>query len=277
MQLLGHDGPMSSSQLVLTSLLSDPTAWTPVTDGESGAIVLRHVSETRFAKVVSSAEAITLEAERDRIEWLTSTGIAGPGVLDWRTTAQGACLITSAVAGVPADRLDPNQLGRAWPSIADALIRLHSVSVSTCPFGRELDEMMVLARATVAEDRVHSEFLPQHLVDTPPSAIIEGLERELPSRRVQEESAAVVCHGDLCLPNILIDPETSRVTGLIDLGRLGRADPYADIALLLANARESWPDEETARHADHDFASRYGIDLDTARLDFYCRLDPLTW
>ncbi|GAB3616886.1 hypothetical protein GCM10027416_14430 [Okibacterium endophyticum] len=72
-------------------------------------------------------------------------------------------------------------------------------------------------------------------------------------------------------------PGTSCVTGLIDLGRLGRADPYADIALLFANARETWPDEDTARHVEHDFASRYGIALDPDRLDFYLRLDPLTW
>lgn len=261
----------------LTGLLSDCSVWARVTDGESGAIVLRHVSGERFAKVVSVADAHTLEGERDRIEWLSTTGIPGPSVLDWRTTEHGACLITSAVAGVPADRLNPAQLAQAWPSITDTLHRLHNLPASTCPFSRTLDEMMGLARATVAKNRVHAEFLPQHLIDTPPTVILDGLERDLRLRREQEAADTVVCHGDFCLPNILIDPDTSLVAGLIDLGRLGRADPYADIALLLANARETWPDERTARQADHDFASRYGITLDPERLDFYLRLDPLTW
>lgn len=268
---------MSSPSMPLTGLLSDCSVWARVTDGESCAIVLRHVSGERFAKVVSVADAHTLEGERDRIEWLSTTGIPGPSVLDWRITEHGACLITSAVAGVPADRLDPAHLAQAWPSITDTLVRLHSIPASTCPFGRTLDEMMALARATVVENRVHPEFLPQHLIETPPAVILESLERDLPSRQEQEDADRVVCHGDFCLPNILIDPDTSLVAGLIDLGRLGQADPYADIALLLANARETWPNEDTAQWADHDFASRYGIALDPDRLDFYLRLDPLTW
>lgn len=65
--------------------------------------------------------------------------------------------------------------------------------------------------------------------------------------------------------------------GLIDLGRLGVADPYADLALLRANARETWPDEVTARAADHEFSELYGIDRDAERQRFYLLLDPLTW
>ncbi|MFS3130536.1 APH(3'') family aminoglycoside O-phosphotransferase [Nocardioides sp. Bht2] len=268
---------MSTPSLPLTGLLPDAAAWTPVADGESDALVLRHVSGERFAKVIPAAAASMLEDERDRIGWLASTGVPGPRVLDWRTTQHGACLITSAVSGIPADRLAAAQLARAWLSITDTLHQLHSTPTSTCPYDRTLDPMMGLARATVVENRVHAEFLPQQLVDTPPAAILESLERELPSRREQEKADLAVCHGDFCLPNIVIDPETSRVAGVIDLGRLGQADPYADIALLLANARETWPDEETARQADHDFASRYGVPLDAERLDFYLRLDPLTW
>lgn len=268
---------MSSLSVPLTGLLPEASAWSPVTDGKSGASTLRHSSGGRFAKIVSAAAVSTLEAERDRIEWLSGTGIPGPRVLDWRATEHRAALITSAVAGVPAVRLDPAQLAQAWPSITDTLHRLHNLPVSTCPYSRTLDEMMALARTTVAENRVHAEFLPQHLIDTPPTVILDGLERDLRLRRKQEATDAVVCHGDFCLPNILVDPDTSLVAGIIDLGRLGRADPYADIALLLANARETWPDERTARQADHDFASRYGITLDRDRLDFYLRLDPLTW
>jgi len=76
---------------------------------------------------------------------------------------------------------------------------------------------------------------------------------------------------------VLVDPATDRVTALIDLGRLGTADPYGDIALLLATARQTWPDEAMARRADQEFAEIYGTELDPARQDFYLRLDPLTW
>lgn len=137
--------------------------------------------------------------------------------------------------------------------------------------------MMPLARATVAENRVQAEFLPLALQQVAPARILGQLEDELPRRQRQEEDERVICHCDLCLPNILIDPDTMRVAGLIDLGRLGVADPYADLALLLANARETWPDEVTARAADHEFSELYGIDLDAERQRFYLLLDPLTW
>lgn len=268
---------MSSASVPLAGLLADSAAWLPVANGESGAVTLRHVSATRFAKVVPVADASALEAERDRIEWFSDSGIDGARVLDWRTSDDGVCLVTTAVGGISADRLEPADLDRAWPSITDALARLHGIPVDTCPYRRTLNQMMALARAAVAEDRVHREFLPQHLLDIPPAVILESLERDLPAQREREQADAVVCHGDFCLPNILIDPDASTVTGLIDLGRLGHADPYADIALLLANARETWGDEASARRADHDFAARYGVTLDPERLDFYLRLDPLTW
>ena len=84
-------------------------------------------------------------------------------------------------------------------------------------------------------------------------------------------------HEYLCLPNVLVDPDTGEVQGLIDLGRLGGADPYADIALLIATARGTWPDASTVRRAEDELSEIYGVAVDPERLDFYLRLDPLTW
>ncbi|WP_328528239.1 APH(3'') family aminoglycoside O-phosphotransferase [Nocardioides sp. NBC_00368] len=258
-------------------LPADGATWEPVTTGESGAVVLHDRDRGRYAKLVPTAARDDLTAERDRIAWLVETGIPTTSVLDWRTTDDGACLITGAVPGVPAGQLDAAALRHAWPAIAATVRDLHALPAADCPFGGGLASMMPLARTTVAEHRVQTEFLPVTMQQTPPAQILGRLEDELPQRRRQEESERVVCHGDLCLPNILIDPDTMRVAGLIDLGRLGVADPYADIALLLANARETWPDELTARQADHEFAALYGADLDEERQHFYLLLDPLTW
>lgn len=240
-------------------------------------MVLRDRSRGRYAKAVPVENAGDLAAERDRSAWLAEAGLPVAAVLDWYVTDDAACLITRAVPGVPADQLDAGALCRAWPSITNLVRGLHGIPVAGCPFDRSLAMMMPLARQTVAENRVQAEFLPERLQHTPPAAILQQLEEELSQRQQQERDDLVVCHGDLCLPNILIDSGTLHISGLIDLGRVGRADPYADIALLLANARETWPDELTARSADHDFAEEYGIDLDSERQRFYLLLDPLTW
>ncbi|MFI2211600.1 APH(3'') family aminoglycoside O-phosphotransferase [Streptomyces sp. NPDC020141] len=251
--------------------------WLPVTAGESAAAVFRSADGARYAKCVSAEDTADLEAERDRVAWLGDRGVPGARVLDWHADGTGARLVTSAVPGVPADRVSAEELRAAWDRVADAVRGLHEVPVEQCPFGRGLDAMVAAARDVVARDAVNPEFLPAGQRDTPPGELLTRLEPAIPLRRDQEAADPVVCHGDLCLPNIVLDPKTLEVTGFIDLGRLGRADRYADLSLLLANARETWPDETQARDADAAFAERYGVDLDHDRLSFYLHLDPLTW
>ncbi|WP_424923792.1 APH(3'') family aminoglycoside O-phosphotransferase [Amycolatopsis granulosa] len=249
----------------------------PVTGGESGAAVFRSADGSRYAKHVPPADAPGLRSEHDRIAWLAGHGVPVPRVLDWHSGKTGACLVTSAVRGVPADRLTAEDLTRAWPGIADAVRHLHEVPVASCPFSRDLDTMVAVARDVVARNTVNPEFLPVEQQSTPTAELLARLVPQIERRRAEEVADTVICHGDLCLPNIVIDPDTGEVSGFIDLGRLGRADRHADLALLLANARETWPDEERARAADAEFAERYGIAPDPGRLRFYLHLDPLTW
>ncbi|MFD8377114.1 APH(3'') family aminoglycoside O-phosphotransferase [Streptomyces sp. NPDC059679] len=268
----------SGSQVVSPVLLGVGGGdWLPVTAGESGASVFRSADTTRYAKCVPVADAADLEAERDRIAWLSGQSVPGPRVLDWYSGDAGACLVTSAVSGIPADQVSAGDLRVSWGRIADAVRRLHELPVSECPFRRGLDAMVAVASDVVARDAVNPEFLPVEQQHTPAAELLTRVTRQVPRRREQEAADTVVCHGDLCLPNVILDPQTLDVSGFIDLGRLGLADRYADLALLLANARETWTDEEQARAADVAFAERYGIALDHDRLRFYLHLDPLTW
>ncbi|MDA0565698.1 APH(3'') family aminoglycoside O-phosphotransferase [Streptomonospora sp. S1-112] len=274
------------------------TTWEPVTDGESGAPVFRSADGTRYAKCAAGPVTADLAAERDRVDWLSGQGVPAPRVLDWIATGTGACLVTGAVAGVPADRVPAAALRAAWEPIADAVRDLHALPVDACPFTRDLAAMFATARDVVARDAVNPDFLPVDQRDTPPADLLARLAPQVERRLVQEAADAVVCHGDLCLPNIVLDPDSLRVTGFIDLGRLGRADPHADLALLFATARETWeaPDgrgderggagDEGAgqgrgarwiAEAEEAFAARCGRALDRDRERFYLHLDPLTW
>jgi streptomycin 3"-kinase len=251
--------------------------WEPVTDGESGADVFRSADGSRYAKCVPVDHVASLEAERDRVDWLSTQGVPGPRVLDWRVGADGACLVTSTVVGVPADRVPASTLQAAWEPIADAVRRLHDLPPQRCPFTRDLARMFAAARDVVARGAVNPEFLPEDQQQTPPDELLARLAPQLERRLAQEAAETAVCHGDLCLPNIILDPELLTVAGFIDLGRLGRADPYADIALLFATARETWADDQRSHTAEETFASRFGIVLDRDRERFYLHLDPLTW
>src|SRR3954471_16633956 len=81
------------------------SGWEPVTTGESGAVILRSADGSRYAKFVTAEQQAVLQAERDRINWLAGHDIPTAQVIDWSTSSEWACLLTSAVPGVPADRL----------------------------------------------------------------------------------------------------------------------------------------------------------------------------
>ncbi|KIF69288.1 3'-kinase [Streptomyces sp. AcH 505] len=273
-------GSVIDSTSVFQALLHvgrDGGGWQPVTDGESGARVFRSPDGSRYAKCVAAEHVASLEAERNRVAWLGTQGVPCPRVLDWRVNANGAALLTSTVAGVPADRVPASLLRAAWRPIAGAVRQLHDLPPEECPFTRDLTQMFAAARDVVARGAVNPDFLPQDQRQTPPDELLARLEPQVDGRLAQEAAETVVCHGDLCLPNIILDPESMTVAGFIDLGRLGRADPYADIALLLATAGETWTDGQQSTAADETFAHRYDIVLDRDRADFYLHLDPLTW
>ena len=261
--------------MLTTMMPPHGTVWRPVTNGESGADVFRSADGSRFAKCVAAQDVEVLADERDRTEWLSGTDIPCPSVLDWQSSDAGACMVTSAVVGVAADAVSADTLALAWDSIADAVRNLHELS--ECPFDRDLTRMFALAEDVVARGAVNPEFLPEEQRATDPEVLLALLAPHVDVRLAQEAVDTVVCHGDLCLPNIFLDPTTFQVTGFIDLGRLGKADRYADLSLLLSNSRETWPGEERALLADNAFAHRYGLDLDAARQLFYLHLDPLTW
>lgn len=80
------------------------------------------------------------------------------------------------------------------------------------------------------------------------------------------------------MPNFMVDPHSLQCTGLIDLGRVGKADRYVDLSLMIANAEESWMTPEQGERAFSILFETLEIaEPDRERLAFYLRLDPLTW
>lgn len=217
--------------------------WTAIGSGESGARVYRRGD--RIAKTGGD-----LDGERARIEWLASTSVPCPRVLDW----DGETLVMSALPGVPASALTPAGLERAWPSIVATLTTIHALQ--DCPYERRLATMFALAEEVVAAGLVDPAFLSDEQRRVPPPRLLDGLREELDVRLAQEDADLAVCHGDPCLPNFMVDGDAC--SGVIDLGRLGVADRHADLALLSANSGRP-------------------LEGDPERLRFYLELDPLTW
>jgi streptomycin 3"-kinase len=252
--------------------------WTLVQMGESGDLVYRRDDALAYAKIAGRVRAADLAGERDRIGWLDGRGVACPEIIDWSEIEEGACLMMTAVPGVPAGELSGADLLKAWPSMAQQLGVLHQLPTAQCPFGRSLLSMFERAADVVARNAVNPDFLSDEDKDLPAPELLARVERELSVRLDQEVHDKVVCHGDACMPNFMVDPASLRCTGLIDLGRLGVADRYVDLALMVANARERWASPEEEAQAFAILFDTLGLQApDKERLAFYLRLDPLTW
>lgn len=245
-----------------------PGEWEPVDSGESDTDVFRRSDGTAYAKRAPVHGIGELRGERDRVIWLASTGFPGAQVLDWIETDEGACLVTSAVPGVAAIDLPPEKRQGALSALSAAFRALHALP--GCPFSRPLSEVVEQAADVVRRGAVNPDFLGERQRHRRPEDLLQQVRDEQPY--AEKVADLVVCHGDACLPNVLVDPDTLELTGLIDLGRLGIADRYTDLALTTTQLLDEWdlPADE--------FLREYGLEEpDQRRLDFYLLLDPLTW
>ncbi|MEE6178133.1 phosphotransferase [Mycobacterium sp. 050134] len=196
-------------------------------------------ADAEFVKVADAGVA-DFAAEAARLRWAAAY-LTVPPVLGVGIDGRCAWLRTRALPGVsavhPRIRARPELAVRA---IGVGLRTLHDrLPVSSCPF-----DWSVATR----------------LAGLPPAAA-SGLTDLPPIDRL------VVCHGDACAPNILVD-ERGHYCGHVDLGHLGVADRWADLAVATLSLGWNFP----GRVWDPEFFEAYGVEPDPARIDFYRRL-----
>ena len=258
-------------------------SWEPVTIGDSGAAVFRLSARGNgsavndlFVKAMAagSSERATgeLTGEADRLRWLGECGIPVPDVVEVVADSDAVALVTRALPGISAaEDLPADQRPAVVDAVADTLRALHALPVSACPFDRSLAVTIPAAYGAVARAEVD-------LADLDPERsgwTGQQLLAELTATRPAAEDL-VVSHGDYCLPNIVLDPDTVVVTGLIDVGRAGLADRHSDLALMtrsLGSPANPSYGSETAQRFLRRYAESGDVEVDTARLDFYRLLD----
>jgi kanamycin kinase len=79
----------------------------------------------------------------------------------------------------------------------------------------------------------------------------------------------VVCHGDTCAPNTLID-EDGNCSGHVDLDLLGVADRWADLAV--ATWSTTW---NYGPGWEEPLLAAYGVDPDWERIRYYRLLSDI--
>lgn len=214
-------------------------------------------AEFLFLKWSSLKSGLDLLAEARRLEWASSFTPV-PAVIESGSDDEGTWLLTQGLeaqsAVSPRWREEP---ATATKAIGEGLRALHdALPVGGCPFTWSADERLAVAERRVEAGDFDGLHLGREFADV-------TIERALDELRSIPESDLVVCHGDACAPNTLLAADGSWAAH-VDLGRLGIADRWADLAI--ASWSTSWnygPGwEESVYRA-------YGVGADHAKIRYY--------
>lgn len=236
-----------------------------VLGGASGDLVHRVVLPSDkfcFLKVATGDRRKELRREHAVLSWLD--GRAGAPLVEayWEEDEE-SYLVTSGMSGRPvSEGITVRPVGPLLSELARSLREVHSLPIAASPFERNLGTTVAEAHRQAGEGAVDLTNLDMARRGWSLDQLLSELDRSLPHT---EERAFT--HGDFSLTNVLL--KEGRVTGVVDWGGAGLADPYRDVALLLRGFGQELSDEF------HDlFCASYGIpELDRGRVRFYQLLD----
>ncbi len=178
-----------------------------------------------FVKWVPAASGIDLSAEAARMTWARPfTPVPRP--LELGADDRGSWLVTAAMNGESAVasrwRAEPRT---AVIAIGEGLRAMHeALPAADCPFSWTAQDRLAGAREQAREgklDPAQWDTAHQRLGIGPALAVLADIP---PAGRL------VVCHGDSCAPNTLLAGD-GHWLGHVDLGSLGIADRWADLAI----------------------------------------------
>ncbi|MFJ5926844.1 aminoglycoside 3'-phosphotransferase [Kitasatospora sp. NPDC092948] len=237
---------------------------TPVWRNELGGVTFRlgDGPDRRFVKWAPAGSGADLDAEAERLCW-AGEFTAVPEVLGLGGDETGRWLLTAGLPGRSAVDPEPRKTpARTVRAIGEGLRAFHeALPAADCPYDWSAPGRIARAVALRRDPADWHPDLRHHgtvdralaiLADPPPVDV------------------AVVCHGDACAPNTLIGDD-GRPSGHVDLGTLGVADRWADLAVAswstVWNYGPGW---------ERPLLEAYGVTPDDERLAYYRLLWDLT-
>jgi kanamycin kinase len=197
----------------------------------------------------ATIEGVDLAGEAARMQW-AARYTPVPEVLEVGADENAEWLATLAIDARSA--VDPRWLAEpetAARAIGAGLRALHdALPVDECPWTWSIADRIAVAEALAAGGRASDGW----------SAEARARAADAP-----DHDRLVVCHGDACAPNTLLDDDGGWA-GHVDLGALGVADRWADLAI--ATYSLGWNYGPGYEHLVYD---AYGIDEDPDRVTYY--------
>lgn len=243
--------------------------WARNTVGEAGAVVHRLHAPGRsslYLKHGHGSVTQDLTDEMARMRWLARHASV-PELRGFVATGNEAWLLMSAMPGRTAYDLleaEPCKRSAIVKAIATHLRQLHALPVEECPFNSAHTLRLAAARSRMDAGEIDISDFDEERAGWTAAQVWAEMNTLLPM-----EADPVVTHGDYSLDNILL--EGGLVTGMIDLGRVGIADRYQDLAILANCLREFGDDLQEQLFAAYGIAQP-----DECKLRFHLMLDEFS-
>ncbi len=215
-----------------------------------------------YCKVVrtGTGNAVNLGNEASRLQWCERLPLVTPSVVEQGGDGDASWLVTREVPGVPLHHLKASVPPAKLAACAGSALRtFHTLPFDGCPWSASPGALLEGAAERVERGQIDRDrdFHREHSHLSCEEAL-QLLSTNIPDGR------EVLTHGDFCFPNILLDPGSLELSGVIDLGAVAVGDPWWDLAV--ASWSVTW--NLGPGHED-SFFEAYGITQDRERIAWY--------
>ncbi|MFE2298790.1 aminoglycoside 3'-phosphotransferase [Streptomyces sp. NPDC059445] len=213
----------------------------------------------QFVKWTPAGSGIDLADETARLRWAAPFTVV-PRVLGEGADPSGSWIITQGLPGrMAVDDRWKQDPGTAVRAIGSGLRALHdALPVADCPFDWSADMRLERARSRAAAGRTHPADWHEDVQSFGTVERALGALADIPP-----VDRLVVCHGDACAPNTLVGADGT-CSGHVDLGALGLADRWADLAIATWSTQWNY-----GPGWEEPLLDAYGIEPDLERITYY--------
>jgi aminoglycoside 3'-phosphotransferase III len=236
--------------------------------GRSSAGVYRYQRGTDSLYLKLDKAGSELRREYEVLRWLSGK-LPVPDIIHWREQDGLCCLLMTELPGhmTCADETFAEPYDGIVRLLAEALLMLQAVDISSCPFDNMLEKKLGDALYCIENDQIDiAGFLEGNTF-----ASLMDLYHHLCAAKPPEELCFT--HGDFCLPNIFMGDD--RVTGFIDMGRSGIADKWQDIALCVRSLGYNLGNQKDKERCIMLLFDYLNIKPDWDKINYYILLDEL--
>ena len=239
--------------------------------GKSGSTVMMFTD--KVLKV--QEETDETKSEREMLKWLEGK-LPVPKILGEFCNGDMSYLLMSRIPGKMTCDAEYMENPKGLVSVlAEGLKRLWEVDVTDCPEVWDLDRKLAQAKEAVEKGEVDVEDAEPETFGTNGFKDPQELWQWLNENRPQEDM--VLSHGDFCLPNVFV--QDGKLSGYIDLGRMGVADKWQDIAICYRSLKHNFYGKYATKvYKDFNpdiLFEALGIEPDWEKLHYYILLDEL--